>query len=147
MTNEVTCSYCKKALPPDASKCSGCGEWLDGRWRISGVGKLCLALIVVELVSLSALFLEWIPTMKSMLKDFGAEPPSFTTIVTSAWWLPLWILAVIGFTVAAIFATRRVRRRDTLLVAGFALGLIAVVITWWGVHLPISDLAGAIRAE
>jgi hypothetical protein len=147
MTNEATCSYCKQALPPDVSKCSGCGEWLDGRWRFSGIGKLCLALIAVDLVSLSALFLEWIPTMKSLLKDFGGELPSFTAIVTSTWWLPLWMFAVIGLAVASIFATKRVRHRDTLLVAGFALGLIAAVITWWGLHLPISDLAGVIGPE
>ncbi len=147
MTKEVTCPYCKNELSTGASKCSGCGEWLDGRWRFSGVGKLSLALIFVELVSLAALFLNWIPTMKGMLKDFGAEPPSFTAIVLSAWWLPLWMFALVGFVLASIFATNRIRHRDTLLVVSFALGLIVVVVTWWGVHLPVTNLAGSIQAE
>lgn len=147
MSEASACVYCKSSLETGAAKCRACGEWVDGRWRLSSASKICLALISAEVLAMVAMSSSWIPSMRSMLAEFGGPTPQFTQVALSSWWLPGWTGIVIGAVVSSFVFTVRTRLRLTLLASALAVGLMAVVVTWWGLQLPISDLAGSIKAE
>jgi hypothetical protein len=147
MSDVGACVYCKSGLDAGATKCHACGEWVNGRWRLSGAGKVCLGLIAAETLAMVAMSWSWVPSMRAMLADFGGPTPAFTRVVLSSWWLPAWTAIVIVGVVSSFAFTIRTRRRLTLLASALAIGLIAVVVTWWGLQQPISDLAGSIQAE
>jgi hypothetical protein len=147
MSETSTCVYCKGSLDAGVTKCPACGEWVNGRWRLSDAGKICLGLIAAEVSAMVALSWSWIPSMRAVLPDFGGPTPPFTRLVLSSWWLPVWTAVVIVGVVSAFAVTIRTRCRLTLLASALAIGLIAIVVTWWGLQLPISDLAGSVQAE
>ena len=85
----------------------------------------------------------------AVTKTAGLEEchaPTFTRIVLASRWLPSWMAVVLG-TVATSFAfVTRVRSRLTLLACALAVGIAAVVVSWWGLHLPLVNMAADIRA-
>jgi hypothetical protein len=146
MADGTFCVYCKGNIEGGAVKCRACGEWLDGRWHVGGAGKICLALIAVALLVMAAMFWGWSPLMRETLADFGGRAPTFTRLVLAPWWLPTWMAVVLG-TVAMSFAfVTRVRPRLTLLACALAVGVAAVVVSWWGLQLPLVNMAADVKA-
>lgn len=89
----------------------------------------------------------WVPLMRQFIAEFGGPKSWLTALVLSSWWLPAWMLMV-SMAVGASFAlARRMRSRTTLLASALAVGFIEVVVTWWGVQLPIVALGERIGAE
>ncbi len=147
-TTDVTlCVHCKATLEAGADKCRHCGEWRDERWRVSDAGKVCLALIAVNLFGMASLALTWVPPFRTMLAEFRSAPPAWTNLVLAPWWLPAWMVVVAGAVVAAFVFVRRSRPRGTVLACALAVGLAAVIACWTGPQLAISPMASVIRAE
>jgi type II secretory pathway component PulF len=135
------CVYCKGNIEAGASKCRSCGEWVDSRWRLSGAGIVCLALIAVALLAMGAISVTWVPLLRGMLADFGGPIPMFTRIILSSWWLPAWMALVVSAVASSFIFTTRIRPRLTVLACALAVGLAAVVVSYAGVYLPIVNMA------
>ncbi len=71
MVDGTFCAYRKGNL--GAVKCRAFGEWLDGHWRVSGAGKVCLALVAEALLAMAAVSWVWCPLMCAIRVDFEGD--------------------------------------------------------------------------
>jgi len=139
------CRYCKSVLEAGAAKCRVCGEWIDGHWHVGGAGKVCLALIVALVLVMGAMAWSWVPSVQPMIASLADPVPRFTELVLSEGWMPPWMAIVLVMVASSFALVTRARLRSTLLALALALGLVALVISWWGIQLPLADLVTAIR--
>jgi hypothetical protein len=129
-------------------KCRHCGEWIDERWRVGGAGKVCLALLAGAMVAMAAMTWTWVPAMRGMLAEFRSDAiPWFAELVLSVWWLPAWIAVVAAAVASSFVVITRSGPRETLLACALAAAISVIVLTWWGMQMPIAELAEGIRAE
>ena len=91
-----TCAYCGASVLTDAVKCAACGEWMRGRWRVSDAGKVCLALICVVAMAMVALATTWVPSVRSILAEFGGQPTVLAQIAVTRAWLMAWMVGMVG---------------------------------------------------
>lgn len=118
------------------------------RSPIDGASKGFFALIAPLVVAMVAVSWTWVPSMRGILADFGGSPAPFTQVVLSGWWLPGWTALVLCLALFAGLFARHRPTRVTLLASALAVGLTAIVLTWWGGQLlPLTDLATSIEAD
>jgi hypothetical protein len=90
-----------------------------------------------------ALALSVIPQSELVVRDFGADvvPGIFKLVVSSAW---RWGVPAASAALLALVIARRPRALWPYL--ALAVGLaVAVAVSWFGAHAPITALAGAIH--
>lgn len=144
MTHRV-CNYCRKPLLEGAAKCGSCGEWMDGRRKFSAATKVCLALILGELLAMAGIAVQ-IPSYRAMLADFSSELAVPTRVALSYAWTLAGMGVVAGLVFASTGLTPRERRRMPLLAVALGVGGVHIALTWWGLHVPILELADKLAA-
>jgi type II secretory pathway component PulF len=118
--------------------------------RRPGVAAIvCVAILAIELLAIALLAFVWVPAMKAMFDDFGRSTPLplLTRVVMGWWWPTAWIAVLLALTAVAMLGVRAERRRVVVLAVAMVLGAAQPMLTWWGMYLPIFELAGKIRVE
>ena len=116
------------------------------RWPLGLASMLSLGFMCVELAVLALMAVVWIPAMRGMYLDFGGPLPAFTQLVMNPYWPAFWMLVLVAVAYAAVRVVTSAPRRRTLLMPAAGIGMVVVVMTWWGAQLPLFELASKIRA-
>ena len=83
-----------------------------------------------------------------MFKDFGGRLPALTLLAISTWFpVALGVVVIIATLSGGALVSLPIGTRRALVVAAFALGVLAVVLCWVGVYLPIFELSGNIKGD
>jgi hypothetical protein len=117
--------------------------------RIGVAAIVCLAFVAIELLVIALLAFVWVPKTKVLIAEFCSATalPALTRVVFSWWWPALWMVVLFALAAVAIVRVRSERRRVAVLAVAMVLGAAEPMLTWWGIYLPIFDLAGNIKAE
>jgi hypothetical protein len=109
-------------------------------WRVFWV-----AVVVIELATLTLVSFRFVPVFELMVRDFAAEPPPLFRLVVA----PAYPWAVGLGLVVLTFAADRMPRDDKTRVAALAAvavaGAIVVGGTLYALYEPIFALAGRIQ--
>jgi hypothetical protein len=97
----------------------------------------------------AALALRFIPSQARMYEEFSDQPlPPATALVTApAWSLGVCLVSIAAMLALNLAAIRSERRRTLGLAVIASLLLAALFFTYWALYLPITELAGKIRAD
>lgn len=86
------------------------------------------------------------PPLVDAYRELSAELPWPTELALAFWPSPLLGVGV-ATLVALAFRREDVVHRRLLLAASALAGCVAVGAVWYALHLPLYEIAGAIRAE
>lgn len=117
--------------------------------RLGVAAIVCVAILAIELLVIALLAFVWVPAMKAMFDDFGRSTPLplLTRVVMEWWWPTAWVAVLLALTAVATLGVRAERRRVVVLAVAMVLGAAQPMLTWWGMYLPIFELAGKIGPE
>ncbi len=140
------CEDCGTGALAGTRKCGQCGEWLDAPYVLTGAAKLALLVVVAEIAAVVWMRAWLVPALNAAFLEFGTLPPVLTrlalgdpTVLT----LGAALAVVAGWALARV---RRVRRRETVLVALAGIGFALVGFALWALYLPILEMAGNIKS-
>jgi type II secretory pathway component PulF len=140
------CGECGTGAVAAARKCGQCGEWLDAPYVLTGAAKLALFVVGAEIAAMVWMRAWLVPALEGMFAEFGTVPPVLTRLALGDPTVVLLggvLAAAAGWALARV---RRVRRRETMLVALAGIGFALVGFALWAMYLPIIELAGNVES-